>query len=287
MVEPCHSGRAKYYRIRFSVVAVFLVVFLVGVAGFFVPFGHLALDAAEKNHKEHLATQNRKLLQRIRKMREMFLVIKHDIDTLDLERRKIGAIVDIDSVRPVADAADVDRLSRMDLSRLSAYASVTAAFYEDFAQRVSRHEFDLDAIPIVRPVTGEHVVTSCFGEKRDPFTGQRKMHHGMDFAAVRGMPVVATADGTVIGTENHHDWGRKVRIKHESGFMTVYAHLGSVKVGCGRRVKKGDVIGTIGTSGLATGPHVHYEVLHDGTHIDPETLFFPAPVVFDPQESRS
>jgi murein DD-endopeptidase MepM/ murein hydrolase activator NlpD len=140
-----------------------------------------------------------------------------------------------------------------------------------------------DSIPLCKPVAANAFISLRFGRGRDPFTGHAKLHNGVDIAAPPGTAVMACAAGRVVSVENGAIWGRRVVIEHSRGFQSVYAHLGTVSVARGRPVRRGGTIGTIGSSGLATGPHVHYEVRRNGEPLDPELFFYPlaAPVAAD------
>jgi len=107
-------------------------------------------------------------------------------------------------------------------------------------------------------------ISSPFGARRGGSS-----HQGIDLSAPRGTPVWAAADGTVVFAGREGAYGRTVLIDHGNGYTTRYAHLKKIKVERGRRVKRGDVVGTVGASGNASGPHLHYEVLRDGTPVDP------------------
>jgi murein DD-endopeptidase MepM/ murein hydrolase activator NlpD len=110
----------------------------------------------------------------------------------------------------------------------------------------------------------------------DPFTSEKKMHYGLDYVAEEGTPVIATATGTVTRIENNPVWGIVIEISFGYEYRAVYAHLGSYLVSKGRTVKRGQIIGTIGMSGLSTGPHLHYEVLREGVRINPQEILFPS-----------
>lgn len=126
--------------------------------------------------------------------------------------------------------------------------------------------------PSIAPVEA-YRVTDTFGMRRHPFTGRWTMHEGIDFASHRGVPVYATADGTVIAAVNtfrpNSGYGKEVVIDHGYGKKTRYAHLSKVLVREGLRVSRWDVIGLLGDTGQATGPHVHYEVLVEGKPVNP------------------
>ncbi|HHQ48950.1 MAG TPA: hypothetical protein ENK19_08735 [Acidobacteria bacterium] len=125
----------------------------------------------------------------------------------------------------------------------------------------------LAATPTIAPVVG--VLTDGFGRRRDPFTGRPAYHRGIDISARRGTPVHAPADGVVTFAGRQHGFGREIRISHGFGIVTVYGHLSAIGVRPGQRVRRGDVIGRVGSTGRSTGPHLHYEVHVDGAAVNP------------------
>lgn len=114
------------------------------------------------------------------------------------------------------------------------------------------------ATPSIWPAAGW--LTSSVGNRRDPFTGGADFHPGLDISADRGSPVHATADGTIVHAGAYSAYGNLVRIDHGFGLESRYGHLQTIDVRAGARVKRGDRIGTVGSTGRATGPHLHYEV---------------------------
>jgi murein DD-endopeptidase MepM/ murein hydrolase activator NlpD len=132
---------------------------------------------------------------------------------------------------------------------------------------VKEQEARLKNTPSIWPVLGW--VASGYGYRRDPFTGRREMHPGLDIVAPTGTPIAATAAGRVIYAGWKIGWGRCVEINHGSGIRTFYAHCRSLKVSTGDNVSRGDVIATIGSSGRSTGTHLHYGVLKGGNWVNP------------------
>ncbi|MEL6886593.1 MAG: M23 family metallopeptidase [Pseudomonadota bacterium] len=123
--------------------------------------------------------------------------------------------------------------------------------------------------PFATPVKDAFRFTSSFGYRRDPKTGGRRMHKGVDFAASLGTPLYATADGVVVHAGWQSGYGRLVKIQHEFGIETRYAHLSKLRVKVGQRVSRGDRIGDMGASGRVTGVHLHYEVRVGGKAVNP------------------
>ena len=126
-----------------------------------------------------------------------------------------------------------------------------------------------------RPVKGKNSwLTSPFGARTDPFTGKITMHRGVDIAGKNGMEIVATAAGVVSWAGHKTGYGKLVEIDHGNGFITRYAHAKEVNVKDGELVSKGQTIALMGTTGRSTGPHVHYEVLKNGRHLNPKKYVY-------------
>jgi murein DD-endopeptidase MepM/ murein hydrolase activator NlpD len=135
------------------------------------------------------------------------------------------------------------------------------------------------------PINGARL-SSGFGKRRHPILGYTRMHNGVDFAAPTGTPILAAGDGRIDRASWYGGYGRFVRIEHANGYKTAYAHLSRYGPGIkkGVRVKQGQVIGYLGSSGLATGPHLHYEVLKDGRRINPRSLRAPTGKILEGAE---
>ncbi|WP_155321481.1 M23 family metallopeptidase [Desulfosarcina ovata] len=125
----------------------------------------------------------------------------------------------------------------------------------------------LASTPAIRPTSGW--VTSRFGYRTSPFTGRKELHKGMDIANRKGTAIMATADGVVSFVGNKNSMGKMVVIDHGHGMVTRYAHLSKTLKKSGERVKRGDIIAQMGSSGRSTGPHLHYEVQLNGVPVNP------------------
>ncbi len=135
----------------------------------------------------------------------------------------------------------------------------------------------LSAIPAIQPVRNENLkrMASGFGYRADPFTKVRKMHEGMDFTAKIGTPIYATGDGIVTKADNTASgFGNHIVIRHGFGYETLYAHLSKYKARAGQRIKRGDIIGYVGSTGRSEGPHLHYEVHKDGKVVNPLNFYY-------------
>ncbi len=135
-----------------------------------------------------------------------------------------------------------------------------------FARRVQR----LASTPNVPPVEGW--LSHGYGWRKDPFTGGREFHRGVDIVAPMGTEIRAPADGVVTRAARFSDYGKSVDISHGSGLSSRYAHMSEVLVRPGQRVQRGDLIGKVGSTGRSTGPHLHYEIFRDGRTVNPWTF---------------
>ena len=135
----------------------------------------------------------------------------------------------------------------------------------------------LAAIPAIQPVSNEDLtrMASGYGMRSDPFTKVRKMHWGMDFTAPRGTPIYASGDGIVVRADSGSSgYGNHIRIDHGFGYVSLYGHLYKYNVRKNQKVKRGDLIGFVGSTGRSEAPHLHYEIFKDGDRINPINFYY-------------
>lgn len=125
------------------------------------------------------------------------------------------------------------------------------------------------------PIDGARL-TSGFGMRRHPILGYSLMHKGVDFGAQTGTPIQAAGDGVIETAGWNGAYGQYVRIRHGNGYATAYAHLSRIGVKAGQRIRQGQIIGAVGSTGRSTGPHLHYEVMLNGRQVNPAGVRFPA-----------
>ncbi len=127
------------------------------------------------------------------------------------------------------------------------------------------------------PIPRDYTITSPYGYREDPITGQISFHSGTDIAAPEATPILAAADGTVTIANGSDSWGESygyyVKIQHDETYESLYAHCLAVFVTVGQEVKQGEVIALVGSTGNSTGNHLHFEVREDGTEVDPIGFF--------------
>ena len=135
----------------------------------------------------------------------------------------------------------------------------------------------LASIPAIQPVSKQDLtrMASGYGWRLDPFTKARKMHKGMDFTSPKGTPIYATGNGKVIRADSRATgFGKHIRIDHGFGYVTLYAHLSKYNVKKGKMVKRGDLIGYVGSTGRSQAPHLHYEVRYNKRAINPINFYY-------------
>jgi murein DD-endopeptidase MepM/ murein hydrolase activator NlpD len=154
---------------------------------------------------------------------------------------------------------------------------VQSVSYDEVTDMAYKKEEYWAAVPAIQPILNENLnmLASGYGMRIHPILKVRKMHKGVDFAAPKGTPIYATGDGVVVSVKTvFGGYGKHIEIDHGFGFTTRYAHMNEFKVKRGQRVKRGDLIGTVGNTGSSTAPHVHYEIMKDGRFVNPVNYFF-------------
>jgi murein DD-endopeptidase MepM/ murein hydrolase activator NlpD len=278
VVFPLGSGKIRTIHVPKSFIIVFCCMVVLGFAGYFIPFNSFTLDVLEKNQKRNLDDQNKSLLHAIRPMRRYLENLGDEIEKLERKKQKITRVLGGEEAL-AHEEKPPERMqsSSLSLDEVMSIVSWNHLLFSHVAESNLKkpEKAYFDAIPVIMPILDNPLISTRYGRERDPFTQYDKMHYGIDLIASRGSAVVATASGVVTKVEDTRVWGRRIFITHSYGFSTVYAHLGSVEVFLGKKVKKGDRIATVGLSGLTTGMHVHYEVWHNGKPENPEAYFFP------------
>ena len=252
--------------------------------------GNLFLSAefftskVDQSELEQLRAENQHLKEKYEQLRWNLAEINSRYEDLVLRETKIRSIFDLPEINAeerqlgiggpqsvqtgqlselerdaVATEVEVDRLLRLSRFELEKYGEVE--------QSLVKVKDRLDHTPSIWPTKGW--VSRGFGMKYDPFTGYKQMHRGMDIANRTGTPVVATADGVVKQIRTDNMMGKYIVIDHGYGFRTRYGHLSKAQVKSGQRVKRGEVIALMGSTGYSTGPHLHYEVIRNGKFFNP------------------
>lgn len=184
-----------------------------------------------------------------------------------IEIEKLQAIDDSELGKNVTDQ----------LNNIAARIAYQFTSYEGISKLIKNQGEKLSSIPAIQPVSNKQLnrIASGFGMRIDPVYGTPKMHNGLDFTAPQGTPIYATGNG-VVKTAGFSDggYGNHVVINHGYGYETLYGHMIRIKVRAGQRVKRGEVIGWVGSTGKSTGPHCHYEVHINGNEVNPVYFFY-------------
>ncbi|WP_104734615.1 M23 family metallopeptidase [Hanstruepera ponticola] len=169
----------------------------------------------------------------------------------------------------------IESSKRLDI--LQKQIVVQSKSLDEIAKMAEEKEKLLAAIPAIQPVRNEDLtrMASGYGMRNDPFTKVRKMHWGMDFTAPRGTPIYATGDGVVTRADsNSAGYGKHIRIDHGYGYVSLYGHLYKYNVRKNQKVKRGDLIGFVGSTGRSEAPHLHYEIFKDDQRINPINFYY-------------
>lgn len=216
---------------------------------------------------------------------EDFMRLTYGMNSISTDVRKAG-IGGVPSPEEKAEVIYSDPLLKKStvvlegLSMLLRRAQLQNTTFDETGQHIERQYKFWSQSPSLRPAVGH--VTSGFGYRQDPITGENLFHDGMDIANQFGTPVFAPADGIVKASSQLQDFGNAVILDHpESGIETIYAHLMKSVVQAQQNVKRGELIGYVGSSGKSTGPHLHYEVRKNGCAVNPCPFILPSDQVTD------
>lgn len=264
----------------------------------FVALNHfIGIDSNPTSKISALKNENRELKEEIKRIAESYHQILGEVDDIsemNSELRiaaNLEAITDDEKLLGTGGSADylANNLNIRDIEIKNLLKSVDEMIeYVQFekeqtlqiANKLSLNEKLYKCIPAVKPTIGNYSIDG-FGMRRHPILGVRKFHHGIDLACDYGTEVRSPGDGKVIVVERRAGFGLVVEIDHGFGYKTIYAHLSKAMVKKGNSVTRGQKIAKSGNSGLSSGPHLHYEVHHDGISLDPTDFFFDDLTFFD------
>lgn len=164
------------------------------------------------------------------------------------------------------------------LDRLTKQLYVQSKSFDEVVRLAKSKEKLIASIPAIMPINQKdlaHSVTSGFGWRTHPIYKTQEFHPGMDFAAEQGTPIYATGDGVVEVADNlAQGYGNHVVINHGFGYQTLYGHMSRIKARVGQKVLRGELIGYVGSTGLSTAPHVHYEVIKNNEKVNPINFYY-------------
>ncbi len=282
---PGSAGSSKQLSIPVALIyATVTIAAVLVIANFFLS-AQFFTDRVNSSELQRLRSENAQLKDKFEQMRwnlaevqdryqdlvqkEVMIRNMFDLPEINTEERQLGiggpipkAMLHQTETEKVATSTEleVDRLLRLSRYELQKYGEVEEA--------VKNVKDRLEHTPSIWPTQGW--TSRGFGMKFDPFTGYKQMHRGIDVANRTGTPIIAPADGVVQETQSSNSgMGNCIIINHGYGFQTRYGHLSKIEVKRGQKVKRGDVIGLMGSTGYSTGPHLHYEVIRNGQFLNP------------------
>ena len=278
----------KLKKISFSVafgLVLGVVLLVIGMQVFDSP--------KERQLKRELATYERQMkqMQNVMKRNEAVLA---DLENRDnsIYRTLLEAEPIPDNIRhsgiPVFDSfylmdgmdnAELIKSTRRRLDNLSKRLYIQSQSFDDIYRMASNKKDRQDHIPAIMPLEKTKCqIISGFGTRFHPILHYRRMHTGVDLSAKTGTPIYATGDGVVVtagrGDASLSGYGIAVLVDHGYGYKTLYAHMSETKVREGQQVKRGELLGLVGSTGLASGPHCHYEVWFNGNKVNPIYYFY-------------
>lgn len=298
--------KIKYYyntnTLRYEKLEVPLRVKLLRIFGFLAAavvtaalISYFAFQFVGSPNEKLLRMQNERLKDRYSDLSARVSTL--DAQMRELEKRDNNVYRSIFEANPIPDSARAKELENQKeiatiegmannellssiISTLNSLTSRVKAqnnSYSEIDGLIKNKEQLLSHTPAIQPVSNKDLsrIASGFGYRIDPVYKTVKMHAGLDFAAPQGTPIYATADGTVAVSGNTgNGYGNHVVIRHGYGYETLYGHMVKVKSRPGQAVKRGEIIGWVGSTGKSTGPHCHYEVHKNNNKIDPVYFFY-------------
>ncbi|MEY4459328.1 MAG: hypothetical protein RIT38_533 [Bacteroidota bacterium] len=290
-----HTLRFEKIEVPFKVRLLQTIGFILASIGVGVLFVAILFQYIDSPKERLLRQQNTAYKESYAVLQERMKQL--ELQMVELEQRDNEVYRSIFEATPIPDSARVKEMlakneirliqslsntelienMRNQLNNLSLRMSFQSQSFVEITAMVKNKEKLLRAIPAIQPISNKNLkrVASGFGYRIDPLYKDFRLHAGLDFSAPTGTPIYATSDGVVQQAGFSTDgYGNKVVINHGYGFQTLYAHMVRVKAKAGQSVKRGEVIGYVGSTGKSTGSHLHYEVIKRGAKVDPVYYFF-------------
>ncbi len=289
MILPDETTRVRKYRLPRMVVRGGLIL----TALFVVGLGYLVTDYVGV---KRTVTELERLRMEARQQRQQLVTFAKSIDDIQGEMgrlrqfdMKLRVMADLDGVvypeqimgiggenpdpfNPLEaelsfqDQTMINSMSK-GLDRLHTEVSIQERSFQELVEYLEDQKSLLSSTPSIWPVKGW--LTSTFGYRTSPFTGRRELHKGLDIATRSNTPIIAPADGLVVFAGREGGFGNMLIVDHGYGIMTRYAHCSSLEAKLGDKIKRGDIVAKVGSTGRSTGPHLHYEVAVNGVAVNP------------------
>jgi len=277
--------RVKVLRIFGFIAAAFVTATFISL---------IAFKFVGSPNEKYLALQNERLTDNYKALNERLTALQQQMS--ELEKRDNTVYRSIFEANPIPDSArakeleekmELEEIENMKdrelllsivgtLNNLNSRIKIQKTSYTELDKLISNKAQLLAHTPAIQPVSNKELtrIASGFGYRIDPIYKTTKMHAGIDFTAPQGTPIYATGNGVIATAGPGSGTGNHVIINHGYGYETEYMHMVRIKVRNGQRVKRGEIIGWVGSTGASTGPHCHYEVHVNGTPVDPVYFFY-------------
>lgn len=245
-------------------------------------------DIIEANRRVELMKDNYKTLAKsVNELNGKMAVLEHRDNEVYRSIFEANPVPDSARAQLIEKQAELQKVNALEdeplaksiaaqLNNIQSRISYQTNSYKEIETLIANKEARLAAIPAIQPVSNKQLdrIASGFGMRIHPIYGIAKMHNGLDFTAAQGTPIYATGDGTVKVAGPNEGAGNMVKIDNGYGYETVFMHMVRMNVRPGQQVKRGQVIGWVGSTGASTGPHCHYEVHLNGNPVDPVYFFY-------------
>jgi murein DD-endopeptidase MepM/ murein hydrolase activator NlpD len=273
IVVPHTRARFRKWRVtnRQLAIGVGLVMSALVVSGF-TTWSFFA-RSVDKNQLSKLSEENRLLRDANQKFETDIRELKSQLSSFEERTRQLAIVAGLDGGASEQDTGiggdsgvGIDAVER-DLAALQTDSVRVSASLDQVDALLTERSRRILATPSITPVRG--VLTSGYGYRADPITGNRTFHRGIDLSTSPGQPIYAPADGVVVLAERAGRLGNSISLSHGFGYSTRFGHLSKIVIEAGQKVTRGDVIGFVGNTGRTTGYHLHYEIKLDGKPVNP------------------
>lgn len=269
---PHAHTRLRKWQVSNAQIAVAVGIFLLlSLAASWLTWSHFntSVSPAEMSR---LRRENARLRQVNQTFESSIKTLQTKLTTSEDRTRQLAIMAGLESLGASADVgigggAPLDAAAPEDLAALHSRVGHMQGALDAIEAKLGERVRWMSSTPTIAPVRG--ILTSGFGTRSDPMTHGPGLHQGIDIAAAAGQPVFAAADGLVVLAAPTSGYGEAIYLAHGFGVTTRYGHLSEIDVHPGQRVRRGDLIGRVGSTGRSTGSHLHYEVRLDGSPVNP------------------
>jgi len=292
------GNKTANLRIKSGYLVLIVAVCVGIIASFLYNLTSYARKEVDRSRLYTLENENRIVQREITRIEKELFGLQSMIDSLEMHDKKLRSYAPLKPIdeelrnmgvggyTPGFAEEDLSSRTKKELTDLSesldnlvGRARLQKSSYDELVNYLQEKAYLRDHTPSIMPVQGW--IIRGYGYHIDPFTGQVKMHEGLDIAAPAGTPIVSPGGGTVRYAGEKKDYGLCVEIDHGYGFATMYAHCQRIRVNSGMQVRRGDVIAYVGNTGRSTGPHLHYEIRLSHAAVNPLNYILTAASIID------